>query len=42
MKPWVPAFLIALVLTLAQGFAGAQQASKTPRVGYFGGGAAAI
>ena len=34
MKTWLPAFLVALVLTLTQGFAGAEQAAKVPRIGY--------
>jgi putative ABC transport system substrate-binding protein len=34
MKRWFPAFLIALVLALAEGFAGAQQSAKIPRVGF--------
>jgi putative ABC transport system substrate-binding protein len=37
MKTWVPAFLVAVVLALAEGFAGAQQPTKVPRVGIFGG-----
>jgi putative tryptophan/tyrosine transport system substrate-binding protein len=36
MKTWVPAFLIALVLALAEGFAGAQQRAKVPRIGILG------
>jgi putative ABC transport system substrate-binding protein len=36
MKTWVPAFLIALVLALAGGFAEAQQPTKVPRIGYLG------
>ena len=36
MKTWFPAFLIALVLALAEGFAGAQQNTKVPRIGYLG------
>jgi len=36
MKTWFPAFLIAVVLTLTQGFAGAEQAAKVPRIGYLG------
>lgn len=37
MKTWFPAFLVAVVLTLTEGFAGAQQPAKVPRVGIFGG-----
>jgi hypothetical protein len=36
MKTLVPVFLIALVLALAEGLAGAQQATKVPRIGYLG------
>jgi putative ABC transport system substrate-binding protein len=36
MKTWFLAFLIAVVLALAEGFAGAQQAAKVPRIGYLG------
>ena len=36
MKTWVPAFLIALVLALAEGFAAAQQRAKVPRIGILG------
>ena len=36
MKTWFPAFLIAVVLILAQGVAGAEQAAKVPRIGYLG------
>jgi putative ABC transport system substrate-binding protein len=36
MKTWFPAFLIAVILTLTQGFAGAQQTAKVPRIGYLG------
>jgi putative ABC transport system substrate-binding protein len=36
MKKWLPALLIVLVLALAEGFAGAQQATKVPRIGYLG------
>jgi putative tryptophan/tyrosine transport system substrate-binding protein len=36
MKIWFPAFLIALVLALAEGFAEAQQRANVPRVGYLG------
>lgn len=36
MKKWFPVFLIALVLALAEGFAGAQQATKVQRIGYLG------
>jgi putative ABC transport system substrate-binding protein len=36
MKTRVPAFLIALVLALAEGFAGAQQRAKVPRIGILG------
>jgi len=34
MKTWFPAFLIAVMLTLTQGVAGAEQAAKVPRIGY--------
>src|SRR6266576_1918248 len=34
MKTWFPAFVIAVVLTLTQGFAGAQQSEKVPQIGY--------
>jgi putative ABC transport system substrate-binding protein len=34
MKTWFPAFLIAVVLALAEGFAGAQQTTKIPRIGF--------
>ena len=34
MKTWFPAFLIAVILTLTQGFAGAQPTAKVPRIGY--------
>jgi putative tryptophan/tyrosine transport system substrate-binding protein len=37
MKTWLPALLIVLVLALAKGFAGAQQRTKVPRIGLFGG-----
>jgi putative tryptophan/tyrosine transport system substrate-binding protein len=36
MKTWFPAFLVALVLVLAEGFAEAEQRTKVPRVGYLG------
>ena len=36
MKTWFPAFLIAVVLILAHGIAGAEQAAKVPRIGYLG------
>ena len=36
MKTWFPAFLIAVMLTLTQGFAGAEQAAKVPRIGLLG------
>ena len=36
MKTWFPAFLIAVVLALVEGFAGAQQAAKVPRLGILG------
>ena len=36
MKIWFPAFLIAVMLTLTQGVAGAEQAAKVPRIGYLG------
>ena len=32
----VPFFLIAVLLALSEGFAGAQQATKVPRIGYLG------
>ena len=37
MKTWVPAFLIAVVLSLAEGLAESQQRAKVPRVAYLGG-----
>ena len=37
MKTWVPVFLIAVLLALAEGFAEAQQRAKVPRVAYLGG-----
>ena len=36
MKTWLPAFLIAVILALGEGFAGAQQTRKVPRIGYLG------
>ena len=36
MKTWFPAFLIAVVLASAEGFAGAQPRTKVSRVGYLG------
>jgi ABC-type uncharacterized transport system substrate-binding protein len=36
MKTWFAAFLIAVVVALAGGFAGAQQTTKVPRIGYLG------
>jgi putative ABC transport system substrate-binding protein len=37
MKTWFPIVLITFVLALSEGFAGAQQPTKVPRVGIFGG-----
>ena len=36
MKTWFPAFLVAVMLILTQGVAGAEQAAKVPRIGYLG------
>ena len=36
MKTWFPAFLIAVIMTLTQGLAAAQQPAKVPRIGYLG------
>ena len=36
MKTWFPAFLIAVIMTLTQGLAAAQQPTKVPRIGYLG------